>query len=397
MSKFKLLVIFPVIFLSIVNYEASAQTFIGQTTNNNVITTAVPFVMIAPDARGGGMGDNGVATTPDASSMHWNPAKYAFAEKDFGFATSYSPWLRALVSDINLAYVAGYKRFDDVQAVAASLRYFSIGSITFTDITGNQIGDYKPNEFAIDATYSRKLTDKWSGAVAVRYINSNLTQGQFVQGLETKPGQTVAADVAVYHQRELLWSSMENAEMAFGLNISNIGAKISYSDATTDKDFIPTNLRLGGRLTMDVDDYNRLSFSIDVNKLLVPTPPIYAKDTATGETYIFKGKDPNVNVVEGIMQSWYDAPDGFSEELREFIFSVAGEYWYNKQFAVRGGYFNEHPTKGNRQFFTLGAGLRYNIFGLDFSYLIPTEQKNPLENTLRFTLTFDFDEAVRRR
>lgn len=393
MSKLKLIMTIAGLCMFFANVNAqdtlNVNQLIGQ--NGNVITTAVPFLLIAPDARGGAMGDLGAATTPDASSMHWNPAKYAFVEKDFGFAASYSPWLRALVSDINLAYVTVYKKFDDMQTVAASLRYFSLGNITFTDIVGNQIGDYKPNEFAFDATYSRKLTDKWSGAVAARYVNSNLTQGQFVQGMETKAGQSVAADVAVYYQSELNWSSMENAEMAFGLNISNIGTKISYSNATTRKDFIPTNLRMGGRLSMDVDDYNRISVMLDANKLLVPTPPIYRKDTS-GLLYIYDGMDPDVSVVEGILQSWYDAPGGFSEEMREFNISLGAEYWYNKQFAVRGGYFYEDKTKGNRKYFTIGAGLRYNIFGLDFAYLIPTEQKNPLENTLRFTLSFDFDE-----
>ncbi len=368
----------------------------SQTSEINTITTAVPFLLIAPEARAGGMGDAGVATTPDASSMHWNPAKYAFIESKLGFATSYSPWLRAIVGDIGLAYVAGYYRLDNKQTVAASLRYFSLGDITFTDNRGTPTGVFRPNEFTVDATYSRKFSDTWSGAVAARYINSNLTLGQTVQGQETKSGQSVAADIAVYHQKELNWRNFEYAEFALGINISNIGTKISYSDATTEKDFIPTNFRIGPRLTLDLDDYNRLSFNFDINKLLVPTQPEYDSTALSnpnpGPESIIRGKDPDVSVVEGMMQSWYDAPYGFGEEMQEFYFAVGAEYWYNKVFAVRGGFFYEDKYKGNRKYFTLGAGLKYNVFGLDFSYLIPLEQQNPLENTLRFTLTFDFAE-----
>jgi len=384
-----------ILFVNLLYSQDSRPNYLGQT---NTITTAVPFLLIAPDARSGAMGDAGVSSTPDASSMHWNPAKYAFMESKAGFAASYSPWLRAIVSDINLAYVAGYYKLDDKSAIAGSLLYFTLGDITFTDIQGSTIGNYRPNEFSIDATYSRKFSDTWSGAVAARYINSNLTQGVNVQGQATKPGQSVAADIAVYHQKELNWRNFEYAEFALGINISNIGTKISYSDATTDKDFIPTNLRFGPRLTLDLDDYNRLSFMIDVSKLLVPTPPIYAQDSLgnpvieNGQRVIEAGKDPNVDVVQGMIQSWYDAPGGFEEEMREFFFSVGTEYWYNKVFAVRGGFFYENKYKGNRKYFTLGAGLKYNVFGLDFSYLIPLEQQNPLENTLRFTLTFDFAE-----
>jgi hypothetical protein len=391
MIKKSIAVIAACIFLVNVAYSQNNDTpnYLGQT---NTITTAVPFLLIAPDARSGAMGDAGVSSTPDASSMHWNPAKYAFIESKAGFSASYSPWLRAIVSDINLAYVAGYYRLDDRSAIAASLLYFTLGDITFTDIQGSTIGNYRPNEFSIDATYSRKFSDSWSGAVAARYINSNLTQGVNVAGQATKPGQSVAADVAVYHQSELDWRDFEYAEFAFGINISNIGTKISYSDATTEKDFIPTNLRFGPRLTLDLDDYNRLSFMIDVNKLLVPTPPIYDSTGNTQPENIIAGKDPNVSVVEGMIQSWYDAPNGFEEEMREFYFATGVEYWYNKVFAVRGGFFYEDKLKGNRKYFTLGAGLKYNVFGLDFSYLIPLEQQNPLENTLRFTLTFDFAE-----
>jgi hypothetical protein len=363
-----------------------------------VITTAVPFLMIAPDARSGAMGDAGVASTPDASSMHWNPAKYAFIEKDMGISVSYSPWLRELVNDINLAYVSGYKKIDKMSAIGASLLYFSLGDITFTDVVGNSLGNYRPSEFAFDLTYSRKLSDVFSAAIAARYINSNLTQGQSTSGgQETHAGQSVAADVAFYFQKPVRFDRNLKGTLAFGANISNLGAKISYTE-TTERDFIPANLRLGTALTLNIDDFNKLSILLDFNKLLVPTPPIYDIDTLgnplyspDGKKIILSGKDPNVGIVSGLFQSFSDAPGGFEEELREFTYSIGAEYWYDNQFAIRAGYFHESMYKGNRQYFTLGAGLKYNVFGLDFAYLIPTEQRNPLQNTLRFTLTFDFD------
>ena len=378
-------------------YAQNTNEWLGQETINT-ITTAVPFLMIAPDARSGAMGDAGVSSTPDANSMHWNPAKYAFIEKDMGFSVSYSPWLRKLVNDINLAYLGFYKRIDDRQTVAATLLYFSLGDITFTDEMGNSLGNYRPNEFSIDGTYSRKLSNNLSGAVAARFIYSNLTQGQFVQGHETHAGTSIAADVSVYWQKEITMAKLDGL-FAWGINISNIGAKISYTDNAI-RDFIPTNLRFGPSLTLDIDEYNTISFMVDVNKLLVPTPPIYkvndstgqqVVDPATGKPIILKGKDPDVSVVTGMAQSFYDAPGGFSEEMREFSFAVGAEYWYDKQFALRAGFFYEDKTKGNRKFFTVGAGLRYNVFGLDFSYLIPLEQHNPLENTLRFSLLFNFE------
>ncbi len=354
----------------------------------NTITTAVPFLIISPDARAGGMGDGGVASTPDANSLHWNPAKYAFIQKDMGFSVSYSPWLRALVNDINLAYLTGYKKFGKDQAIAASLLYFSLGNITFTDIIGTKIGDYKPNEFAVDACYSRKFSDVFSGAVSLRYIHSNLTGGTFVGGAESHPGNSVAADVSVFYQKKFNLGKKLPATLGIGVNISNIGAKISYTE-TTQRDFIPTNLRFGPSLKVDLDDYNSLEFMFDINKLLVPTPPVYSTDS-TG-THIIAGKDPNVGIVTGMLQSFTDAPGGFPEEMKEFNIATGVEYWYDKQFAIRGGFFYEDPTKGNRKYFTVGAGLKYNVFGLDFAYLVPLEQHNPLANTLRFTLVFDFD------
>lgn len=380
--------------MSIVSIQAQTNNYLGQELNT--ITTAVPFLMISPDARAGAMGDAGVASTPDAASMHWNAAKYAFIEKDMGFEVSYSPWLRQLVNDINLAYLSGYKKIDDQSAIAASLLYFSLGDITFTDVIGNTIGEYRPNEFALDAAYSRKLTKNLGGSVSLRYIYSNLTQGQFVGNAATKAGQSVAADIGVYHEKKFRLKNRQDATIAWGVNISNIGAKISYSDDNTARDFIPTNLRFGPRFTIDLDEFNSLSFMFDVNKLLVPTPPVYDTIYINGEQQIKDGMDPDVGIVTGMMQSFYDAPGGFSEEARELSLSVGAEYWYDKQFALRAGYFHEDRTKGNRKFFTLGAGLKYNVFGLDFSYLIAVDQRNPLENTLRFSLQFDFDAFVQQ-
>lgn len=387
-------------FLMVTGFSQNTNEWLGQQSSLNTITTAVPFLMIAPDARAGALGDAGVSSSPDVYSMHWNPAKYAFVEKDMGFGISYSPWLKALVPDINLAYVNFFKRIDDEQTIAASLLFFSLGDITFTNDVGDPLGTYHPNEFSIDFAYSRKLSENLSASVAARFIYSDLTQGQFVGGSETHAGNSVAADVSFYWRKEISFTNT-NGLIAFGANVSNIGTKISYSNNV--KDFIPTNLRFGPSLKIEMDDYNSISFMIDVNKLLVPTPPIYQVDPITGQPItgpdgqylIASGKNPDVSVVSGILQSFGDAPGGFSEEIREFSFGTGVEYWYDNQFALRGGYFHEHKSKGNRKFFTLGAGLKYNVFGLDVAYLIPLEQKHPLENTLRFSLLFDFEAFSR--
>jgi len=364
----------------------------------NTITTAVSFLTIAPDARGGAMGDAGAGTTPDVYSMHYNPAKYAFIEKNVGFSVSYSPWLSQLVNDISLGYLTGYKKLDDGQVLAASLRYFSLGNIIFTDNVGTEIGQFSPNEFAFDAAYSRKFSDYISGAIALRYIYSNLTGGIFVNGAQSKPGQTIATDVSFYYQKDIEMKKTD-AVLGVGANISNIGAKITYTE-NQDRSYIPISMRVGPSLTMDLDEYNKLMFTFDINKLLVPTPPIYAQDSTgqpikddNGDYVIESGKDPNRSLVSGMFGSFADAPGGFNEELAELMWSVGTEYWYDNQFALRAGFFYEHPLKGNRKYITLGAGLRYNVFGLDFSYLVPLEQRNPLENTLRFTLVFNFDKV----
>lgn len=361
----------------------------------NAITTAVPFLLIAPDSRAGAMGDIGVSTSPDANSQYWNPAKYPFIDHDLGFSVNYSPWLSQLVDDINLAYLSGYYRVNNISAISASLRYFTLGTIQFTDRVGNDMGTAKPNEFSIDATYSRKLSENFSGAVALRYIRSDLTNGQFVNGAQTESGQSVATDVAVYYQKEMQLFKTKTL-FAFGANISNMGAKISYSE-TLERDFIPTNLRFGPSLTFTLDKYNKLTVAIDINKLLVPSPPVYAVDSngnyislGNGQFELESGMDPNRGVVNALYTSFYDAPGGFKEELREFYIGSGAEYIYDEKFFIRGGYFYEHATKGNRKYFTLGLGFKYNVFAIDLSYLIPTTQKNPLEHTLRFSLLFNF-------
>lgn len=365
----------------------------------NTITTAVPFLMITPDSRAGGMGETGVASLPDVNSIHWNGAKLAFAQKKMGLGVSYTPWLRALVPDINLAYVSFYSRPTKNQAFGGSLRYFSMGNITFTDQVGNTIGQYKPNEFALDFCYARKLGEKFSASMASRLIRSNLTNGVSVGGQNTKAGTSFAVDLSAYYYNDEIKISGKKSTLMFGLAVTNIGAKISYS-TSANRDFIPINMRLGGGISIKADEFNEINIQLEINKLLVPSPPVYELDSNgspvidpnTGQYKIRYGKDPNRSVPEGIFGSFSDAPGGFKEELREINPSIGIEYWYNHLFAVRAGYFYEHPTKGNRQFFTLGAGVRYNVFGLDFAYLIPTNaQRSPLQNTLRFTLSFDFD------
>ena len=352
----------------------------------NTITTAVPFLMITPDSRSGSMGDVGAATSPDASSISTNPAKYSFIEDDLGFSISYVPWLRALVPDINLSYISGYKKLNQNDAVAFELRYFSLGDITFTDILGNTLGQFNPNELALGGSYSRKLSDLFSLSLATRYIYSNLTGGQMAGDIQTNAGKSFAADVAGYYTNKIRFLK-KDSDLSFGFNISNIGNKISYTNVG-ERDFIPINLKLGSSININFDDYNSMSYSFDINKLLVPTPPLY-----NSENEIIAGKDPNVSVVSGIFQSFSDAPDGFSEELREINLSFGTEYWYAQQFALRGGYFYEHDTKGGRKFFTFGAGVKYNVFALDFSYLINASRTingtNPLANTMRFTMIFD--------
>jgi len=366
----------------------------------NPITTAVPFLGISPDAGAGGMGDLGVATRPDYASMHWNLAKAPFQERATSIGISYSPWLRALIPDVNLAYVGFNQKIKDFGAVSASLRYFSLGNVTFTDVSGGVIGNYNPNEFAIDAGYSMKLIDKLSMGVAFRFIYSNLTLGQSVGGQATKPGIAGAGDISLYYENRDWKIAKMPVVFRFGTAFTNIGSKIKYTE-TARADFIPINFRFGPSLEMQLDQegLHSLMIAAEINKLMVPTNPSYERDSSgfiivdtQGNPVIQFGQSPNKSVVGGMFTSFADAPGGVREEFHEYNLSIGMEYWYNRIFAVRAGYFNEAQQKGNRKYVTLGLGLRYSVFGFDFSYLVPVVSRNPLENTLRFTLCFNFDK-----
>lgn len=350
----------------------------------NVVTTSVPFLRISPDARSGGMGDIGVATAPDASAGFWNIGKVAFNESKGGIAATYTPWLKDVVNDVYLASLTGYYKFDEMQALNLSLRYFSLGDIEFTDQNGNLDGTGKPREFSIDLGYSRKLSDKAGIGVALRYINSDLASGAPSGGNTYKVGSSVAGDIGFYYDAK----SEAGDGWAFGATMTNLGAKIAYTDNADTKDFIPANLGLGTTWTKNFNEQNKLTFGLDINKLLVPTPPTDLSDPNAIVEYRSK------SVVGSWFGSFGDAPGGFSEELKEFQISAGAEYWYNNQFALRAGYFYEDKTKGNRRYFTAGLGLKYNIFGLNFSYLLPSGSgvsRNPLSNTLRFSILFDLD------
>jgi len=348
----------------------------------NVVTSAVPFLRISPDARAGGMGDLGLATSADANSQFYNVAKYTFAQHPTGLAATYTPWLKDLgLNDVYLASLAGYYQLDETQAISGSLRYFSLGNIQFTDNLGNDLNTFRPREFAIDAGYSRKLSENLSLGVALRYINSNLAGGQAVNGVSYKAGNAVAGDIGLYYNGE----GEDGSGFAAGLALTNLGSKISYTNDATQKDFIPANFGLGATYTYVSNEVSKLAFGIDIHKLMVPTPPALG-DSAGLVSYRTKG------VVGSWFSSFGDAPGGGAEELKEFSFSAGGEYTYNDQFAVRAGYFYENPTKGNRQYFSLGAGIKYSSFGVNLSYLIPSGSgvnRNPLSNTIRFSLLFD--------
>lgn len=359
----------------------------AQVEKINVVTTAVPFLRISPDARSGGMGDVGVATSPDASAGFWNIGKVAFNESKGGIVATYTPWLKDLVNDVYLASLAGYYRWDESQALNVSLRYFSLGNIQFTDGLGNDWGSAKPREFSIDLGYSRKLSSKVGIGVALRYINSNLTGGGVTSGSTTyKVGSSIAGDLGFYYNGK----NAAGDGWSFGAAMTNLGAKVSYTDNADMKDFIPANLGLGTSYTKNFNEQNKVNFGIDVNKLLVPTPPSDLSDPNAISNYRKK------SVVGSWFSSFGDAPDGFSEEMKEFQVSLGAEYWYNNQFALRAGYFWEDKTKGNRRYFTTGVGIKYNVFGLNFSYLIPSGSgvsRNPLSNTLRFSVLFDLDNT----
>jgi len=388
--------------LSVLVFSAgllSAQTINTSAGRINTVTTAVPFLRIIPDARAGGMGDVGIAVpnfgngendgdyrSPDVNGLYTNPAKLAFIDKDFGFAVTFSPWLKALVNDIYLANLTGYYKIKKQQTIAVSVRYFSLGNITFTDQNGQETGQFRPNEFAIDAHYARRLGQYFSVAASLRFVYSNLAGGQSVDGNLVKPGVAGAGDISWFFHKKFNENAAHKLEHEFtcGMNISNIGSKISYTSSTV-KDFIPTNLGIGVGYTFNVDKHHSVGVYLDVNKLMVPTPD--TADKNRDKIYDFRQKSS----IGGMFTSFGDARGGAKEEFNEVTWGIGAEYLYNKQFGVRFGYFYEHPLKGNRQFVTAGLTVKYSVVGLNFSYLIPTTiQRNPLDNTLRFTLLFDF-------
>lgn len=354
----------------------------AQADKINVVTTAVPFLRISPDARSGGMGDIGIATSADANSGFWNLAKTPFSKSKASLAVTYTPWLNDLkLNDVYLASIAGYYKLDEISAISASLRYFSLGNIQFTDFSGNALNTFRPREFALDLGYSRKLGKKSSLGVALRYISSDLAGGN-VNGVSYKKGTAVAGDLHFFHNG----TNEAGNGVNWGITLSNLGSKISYTSDATQKDYIPANLGIGATYNKSLDADNKITFGIDLNKLLVPTPP---SDTSSNSLKDYRSK--------GVVSSWFgsfgDAEKG--GEIREVTVSAGAEYWYKEQFALRAGYFYENKLKGDRRYFTLGAGLKYNMFGLNFAYLLPTGSgvnRNPLSNTVRFSLIFDLDK-----
>jgi len=373
-----------------------AQSYVSSLNSSRAITTSVPFLMISPDARTGAMGDAGIALPDDLNANHWNAAKLPFNEKQGAVSISYTPWLRTLVPDVSLSYLSAYGKINDRSAIGGSLTYFSLGEIQFTDQQGASLGNFTPNEFAGDVSYAQKLSDYFSVGIAFRFIYSNLAGGFNQSQNPISPGKSYAGDITCYYKNNTIIQKYK-VNYGWGAAITNIGSKMTYTTSQY-ANFIPINLRIGGYGQVEIDKYNTLALLIDVNKLLVPTNPIYALDSnnrqiigSNGKPVIQSGMDPNVPILQGMLQSLYDAPGGISEKLQEITISTGLEYWYDKQFALRAGYFYENPNKGNRQFLTMGMGIKYNVFGLDASYLVSFGQHNPLENTLRFTLTFDFD------
>jgi hypothetical protein len=382
--KINIRVVTILVLASIFSFPALAQNsgvISGQDTARNVITTAVPFLTIAPDPISGAMGDVGAATAPNSNAIHWNPAKLAYLNKDYGFAASYTPWLSKFVDDMSISYLSGYKKLNDNQAFGIALTYFDLGEIQLTDGAGNNLQIISPKEFAIAGTYSQKLSTALSIGVTGKFINSNLSGNITTSPVsDPKPGTSIAADIGVYYKAEKVLFG-KPSQVAFGGVMSNIGAKISYNSAD-EEDFIPTNLRLGTAISSFLDPYNKVTFALDLNKLMVPTPQP-------------NGSHRDKTLIGGIFGSFSDAPNGFKEELQEFMISVGMEYEYKETFAIRTGYFSEHQNKGNRKYFTAGVGFKVKAIGIDFAYLVPTLQEHPLAETLRFGMTYNIDKKAK--
>ncbi len=392
-----ILFIFFILFISYSNFSSAQQCresppFSGNWVEpdgspcRNAISTVVAFLRIVPDARTSGMGGVGMATSPDANAMHFNAAKIASSKGNGGVSVSYVPWLKGLgLNDIYLAYLAGYYKFSKKEAISASIRYFSLGDFTFTNTQGDIIGSGKPHEFELAVAYSRSLGDKLYGALTGKFISSNLASGQQLNGVDIETARTGAADISVFYRTPLKTNTKSN--LALGVALTNLGGRISYTKASAVRDLLPANLGIGAAWDVDFDQYNRITLGLDVNKLLVPSPDPAFTDSNNNTVPDYREKA----LLPAIFGSFSDASGGFSEELREYQFGVGGEYWYNDQFAIRAGYQYESPLKGNQKYFTLGLGLKYTTFGLNLSYLVPTgNTRSALDNTLRFTLNFDF-------
>ena len=380
MNKLALACVFSLWTGIVIGQTTSAGTsLIGQDSTNKVITTAVPFLGITPDARAAGMGDTGVATAPDVNSAYWNAAKLVFVDKAYGVSASYTPWLGKIINDMYIFHLSGYYKINREQAVAVSMKYFDLGEVQFNQgpDPNDYLGRYNPREFSFDVTYSRLLTEHFSIGGSLRYIYSNLTGYLSTNSFDARPGTSVAVDFGAYYTKPMVW---KNAVLSLGGSISNLGGKISYSDANN-KDFLPTNLRLGGALKMDLDALNTLTFALDFNKLMVPSPYPGSKSKT---------------MLAGVLGSFTDATGGFKEEMQEITTSFGTEYWYKDVFAGRLGYFYESKAKGNRQYLTLGTGFRYEKYGIDVAYLVPTNgRESALAETLRFTIMMMFEKKVK--
>ena len=361
----------------------------AQTSSVNVTTTAVPFLRINPDARGGGMGDLGIATSPDANSSFWNLAKTPFTTANDAIGVTYTPWLKDLgLNDVYLASLAGYHKLGDDKAISASIRYFNLGNIQFTDFAGNALNTYNPREFSFDLGYSLKLSDKLGLGIALRYINSNLASGT-VNGVTYKAGNAVSGDVSLFHDGK----NQTGNGFTWGLSLSNLGSKISYTDDPLDKDYIPANLGLGITYTTVFDPSNRMTFGLDINKLLVPAPPVATGITSTDSAALASYRSSSV------ISSWFKSFSG-TGSFQTVTFSLGAEYNYNDLFFLRAGYFYENPSQGDRQFFSAGVGFKYEVANINFSYLVPSGNgvtRNPLSNTLRLGISFDLDKGSDRK
>lgn len=358
---------------------------------NNYISTGIPILQIAPDAISGALGDAGAAYEPNAYAAHWNNAKLAFVPKSMSISTTYTPWLHKLGTDMNFLYLGGYKRISGRSAVGASLTYFSLGEIDHTGEDGQHLGQFHPNEFMLDVTYSMRLSDNLALGATGRFIHDDITNGLTIEDQTTKSANALAADVGLYYQNDF----DKNQQFAAALTISNLGSKLSYSDDDTENEFLPANMRIGARYSYEIDDYNKINVLVDLNKLMVPTPPVQNSDgTWSSDMYENMTDYRSTSSMMGAIQSFYDAPGGMGEELREISVSAGAEYWYSSTFAARLGYFYEHKTKGGRQYITAGIGMKYKSMDIDFSYLVPTTNfsNNPLANTVRVSLTFNVDK-----